>query len=78
MIGQIGGAMVLGEAVGYLSNAGIELSILTKSVIIGWALAAIPDWAFGVLFHNIGRLQAQTNLDFAITFSVVNRLFRGR
>ena len=69
VIGQIGGAMVLGEAVGYLSNAGIELSILTKSVIAGWALAAIPDWAFGVLFHNIGRLQAQTNLDFAIGFS---------
>lgn len=68
VIGQIGGAMVLGEAVGYLSNAGIELSILTKSVIAGWALAAIPDWAFGVLFHNIGRLQAQTNLDFAIGF----------
>ena len=67
-VGQIGALMVLGEAIGYLSNAGFTLADMTGIVPVGWLLAAVPIYAFGVLMHMIGRDSYRGYVDFLISF----------
>lgn len=67
-VGQMGAWLVLAESLGYLSNTGLTLSDMTGSDAAGWTLAGVPNWAFGVLMHMVGRDSFRANIDFAICY----------